>query len=194
MNSVEYAKVNRPHCYEKVSGDAAVVLEKGHLLFAAIVDVLGHGREAHQLALAIDKFLIAHWSASVADVMNRLHRHLMGSRGAVAGLCILDRETSLLRYIGVGNTVIRRFGSGEVRLISRPGIVGGNRRTPREECMTLSPGDVVLLYTDGVKDRFQLTEYPQLLQHKAETIARTVVQRFGKEHDDAACIALRYEK
>ena len=60
--------------------------------------------------------------------------------------------------------------------------------------MTLSYGDVVLLYTDGVKDRFELGEYPQLLQHGAEAIAKTIVQRFGKDYDDASCIALRYEK
>ena len=60
--------------------------------------------------------------------------------------------------------------------------------------MTLTPGDIVLLYTDGVKDRFQLQDYPQLLHHTAELIARTVIQRFGKDHDDASCIALRYER
>lgn len=194
MHRIEYAKVNRPHYYEHVSGDAAVVGEKDHLLFAAIVDVLGHGREAHELAVDIEKFLIAQWSGSVVDLMDRLHEHLNGSRGAVAGLCLVDRRSGLLRYTGTGNTVIRRFGSGEVRLLSRPGIVGGSRRTPKEEQMTLTPGDVVLLYTDGVKDRFQLSEYPQLLHHTAESIARTVVQRFGKDHDDTTCIALRCGK
>ena len=194
MHLLEHAKVNRPHYYEHVSGDAAIVVEKDHLLFAAIVDVLGHGREAHELAVSIEKFLIVHCSGSVVHVMDRLHKHLIGSRGAGAGLCFVDRRTGLLRFIGTGNTVIRRFGSGEVRLLSRPGIIGGNRRTPKEERMTLIPGDVVLLYTDGVKDRFQLSEYPQLLHHSAESIARNVVQRFGKDHDDATCIALRYGK
>ncbi len=194
MHRVEHAKVNRPHYYEHVSGDAAVVREKDHLLFAAIVDVLGHGREANELAVDIEKFLIAQWSCSVVDLMDRLHEYLIGTRGAVAGLCLLDRRSGLLRYTGTGNTVIRRFGSGEARLLSRPGIVGGSRRTPKEEQMTLTPGDVVLLYTDGVKDRFELSEYPQLLHHTAESITRAVVQRFGKDHDDATCLALRYEK
>ncbi len=194
MHRVEYAKVNRPHHYEHVSGDAAVVGEKGHLLFAAIVDVLGHGREAHELAVDIEKFLSAQRIGSVVNLMDRLHEYLIGTRGAVAGLCILDRDSGLLRYAGTGNTVIRRFGSAEVRLLSRPGIVGGSRRTPREEQMRLTPGDVVLLYTDGIKDRFELSEYPQLLHHTAESIAKTIVQRFGKDYDDASCIALRYDK
>ena len=191
---LEYAQVNRPHYYEHVSGDLAVVREKDHLLFAAIVDVLGHGPEAHELAMEIEKFLTAHWNDSVVDLMDQLHRHLAGSRGAGAGLCLVDRRSGLLRYTGIGNTVIRRFGSRELRLLSRSGIVGGSRRSPKEEQMILTPGDVVLLYTDGVKDRFELQDYPQLLHHTAESIARTVIQRFGKDHDDATCIALRFEK
>ena len=194
MHRLEYAQVNRPHYYEHVSGDAAVVREKDHLLLAAIVDVLGHGPEAHEVAADTEKFLIAHWNDSVVDLMDQLHRHLAGSRGAGAGLCLVDRRSGLLRYTGIGNTVIRRFGSREVRLLSRSGIVGGSRRSPKEEQMILTPGDVVLLYTDGVKDRFELQDYPQLLHHTAESIARTVIQRFGKDHDDATCIALRFEK
>lgn len=194
MHRIDYAKVNRPHYYEYVSGDATVVGEKEHFLFAAIVDVLGHGREAHELAVEIEKFLVAYWDGSVVELMDRLQNHLAGTRGAGAGLCLVDRYSGVLRYAGIGNTVIRRFGSSEARLLSRAGIIGGSRRTPREEKMTLTPGDIVLLYTDGVKDRFQLQDYPQLLHHTAELIARTVIQRFGKDHDDASCIALRYER
>ncbi len=194
MHRIEWAKVNRPHYYEHLSGDAAVVRENEHLLFAAIVDVLGHGPEAHELAVDIERFLIAQPIRSAVGLMDRLHEYLVGTRGAVAGLCLLDRNSGLLTYAGTGNTVIRRFGTAEVRLVSRPGIVGGSRRTPKEELMTLQPGDVVLLYTDGVKDRFALSEYPQLLHDTAESIAGTVIRRFGKDYDDAACIALRCEK
>jgi len=194
VNRLEYAKVARPHLYEHVSGDAVVVRERGPLVLAAIADVLGHGPEAHEVAVAIEAFLMAQWDDSMVALMDRLHEHLKGSRGAGAGLCLVDPRSGLLRYTGTGNTVIRRFGSSEIRLLSRPGIVGGNRRTPTEEQMTLTPGDVVLLYTDGVKDRFGLDDYPELLHSPAESIARTVIQRFGKDHDDAACIVLRYER
>lgn len=194
MHRLEHAKAERPHYYEYVSGDTAVIREQQDLVLAAIVDVLGHGREAHELAVVIEAFLKGHWNDSVVELMDDLHDHIAGSRGAGAGLCLVDLRSGLLRYAGIGNTVIRKFGSQELRLPSRSGIIGVNRRTPKEERMTMVPGDVVLLYTDGVKDRFELRDYPQLLHHSAETIARTVIQRFGKDHDDATCIALRYEK
>lgn len=184
----------RAHYHERVSGDTAFIRERDGLVFAAVVDVLGHGEEAHQLAVAIDEFLAAGWSADVVDTMERLHAHLAGSRGAGAGLCVVECDTGLLRYAGIGNTVLRRFGTKELRLASRPGIIGGSTRSPRDERMSLNISDVVLMYTDGVKDRFTLGEYPELLHHSAELISRNVVQRFGKDYDDATCIALRYEK
>jgi len=52
--------------------------------------------------------------------------------------------------------------------------------------------DVLVLYTDGVKEHFGLEDYPELLKDKAETIATHIIHQFGKENDDAACIALRY--
>ena len=53
-------------------------------------------------------------------------------------------------------------------------------------------GDTFVLYTDGVSDRFTSQDYPGVLHHAPETVARNIVQRFGKDHDDAACIAVRY--
>jgi serine phosphatase RsbU (regulator of sigma subunit) len=184
----------RPHMGFRDGGDAVVIRELGHGLLAAVVDGLGHGPEAHAVAERAEQFLR---NAVAADdpvaLMVGLNEALKGTRGAAAGLAVLTSATGVLRYAGVGNTVIRRFGSGQDRLVSVDGIVGGTMRTPREQRMTLSPGDAIVLHTDGVHDRFELSDYPQLLGQDAETIARTLIQRFGKDYDDAACIALRYD-
>ena len=66
-------------------------------------------------------------------------------------------------------------------------------RSPREQQMTLYPRAVVVMYTDGVRDRFELRDYPQLPVHDARTITRTLIRLFGKDNDDAACIAVRYD-
>lgn len=189
---LDAASAGRPHRLEYVSGDVAVIREHGDMLLAGIADVLGHGPEAHAVAVEVEAFLEGYWNDSVVGLLDGLHRHLKGSRGAAAGLCLVNRRTGNLCYAGIGNTVIRRFGTDEVRLLSRPGIVGGERRTPSEERLQMSPGDVVVLYTDGIKDRFGLDDYPELLEHPAQSIVTTLVQRFSKDHDDASCIALRF--
>jgi serine phosphatase RsbU (regulator of sigma subunit) len=160
-------------------------------LFVAIVDVLGHGVEAHQLTHVIDAYLARFASFNLAGVMTGLHQHLKGTRGAAVGLCTIDSETSCLTYLGVGNTAIRRFGKTETRLVSLEGVLGQNMRTPRPQNLQLEAGDVVVLYTDGVSDRFTSEDYPSVLHQSAQEVTNNIVQRFGKDHDDAACIAVR---
>ncbi len=186
--------LDRPHMGFRHSGDAVVIREAGPGLMAAIVDVLGHGPEAHAAAVKAEQFLrdVLDAGDPVALLVG-LHEAIKGTRGAGAGIAVLSTATGVLRYAGVGNTVIRRFGSVQDRLFSADGIVGSTMRAPREQRMTLSPGDAIVMYTDGVHDRFELRDYPQLPCQDAETIVRTVIQRFGKDHDDAACIAVRYD-
>jgi serine phosphatase RsbU (regulator of sigma subunit) len=188
---LEHSSQTRPCLGEQLSGDAVVIRPVGHGLFAAIVDVLGHGPEAHELALVIDAFLARHASSDVSGLMTRLHQHLKGTRGAAVGLCAID-ATGRVDYAGVGNTVLRRFGAEETRLVSQGGVLGQNMRTPLPQTLQLESGDVVVLYTDGVSDRFTSDDYPGVMRHAPKEVANNIVQRFGKDYDDAACIAVRY--
>jgi len=189
---LEHSSLIRPCHGELLSGDSVVIrpLEQG--LFVAIVDVLGHGPEAHDLTHMIDAYLSRYGSSDVSGLMKRLHQHLKGTRGAAVGLCAIDAATGRIDYVGIGNTVMRRFGSVETRLVSQDGVLGQNMRTPHPQTLQLESGDLVVLYTDGVSDRFTSGDYPGLLRHAPKEVASNIVQRFGKGHDDAACVAVRY--
>jgi serine phosphatase RsbU (regulator of sigma subunit) len=189
---LEHSSRIRPCPGERLSGDTVVIrpLEQG--LFVAIVDVLGHGPEANELTHVIDAYLARYGTSDVSGVMKRLHQHLKGTRGAVVGLCAIDASTGRVDYAGIGNTTLRRFGKVETRLVSQNGVLGQNMRTPWPQTLQLESGDVIVLYTDGVSDRFTSDDYPGVLRHAAEEVASNIVQRFGKDHDDAACVAVRY--
>jgi serine phosphatase RsbU (regulator of sigma subunit) len=189
---LEHASLIHPCMGERVSGDAVVIRPLENGLFAAIIDVLGHGPEAHELTLVIDEFLQRHATADVCDLMKRLHQRLQGTRGAAAGLCAINSVTGNLDYVGIGNTAIRKLGQAETRLVSYDGVLGQNMRTPRLQSLKLEPGDLVILYTDGVSDRFTTAEYPGVLHHAPKDVVRNIVDRFGKDHDDSGCIAIRY--
>jgi serine phosphatase RsbU (regulator of sigma subunit) len=189
---LEHSSLIRPCPGERVSGDAVVIrpLEGG--IFAAIVDVLGHGPEAHELAVEIDAYLARHGSSDISGLMTRLHTHLKGTRGAAVGLCAIDASAGRVLYTGTGNTVLRRFGATDTRLVSQDGVLGQNMRTPRPQTLQLEAGDLIVLYTDGVRDRFTSDDYPGVFRHAPKEVVRTILGRFGKDHDDAACIAVRY--
>jgi serine phosphatase RsbU (regulator of sigma subunit) len=190
---VEYYGLVRPRAGERHAGDAAVLVELDGSLLAAIVDGLGHGREAHDVAVKAAEFLNNGLASSEpVDLLRGLHATLKGTRGAAVGLGVLDTGTGLMRYAGVGNVVMRRFGTACDRLVSVDGVVGGTLRTPREQRMMLGPRDTVVMYSDGVRDRFDLSDYPQLVLQDARTVARTVMRFFARDYDDASCIAMRY--
>jgi len=163
-------------------------------VLAAVIDVLGHGKEAHELAVGIQEHLIANRAGDLTHWLSRLHQEYRGSRGAAVGLCLIEPATGRLRYAGIGNTVIRRFGDAETRLVSRDGMIGGTSRTPVEEILHLSDADVVVIYSDGVRTHFAASAFPRLRTDSPHAIAAQIVHRFGKWHDDASCVALRYRR
>ncbi len=190
-NLYEYGIAVRPFLGEPTAGDAGLVIEEDNGLFLAIVDVLGHGPEAHDVANEIVEFLTSHDRADLCATLDDLHEFLRGTRGAAAGIARVDYTNGGLRYTAIGNTVVRRIGPEPGRLVSRDGTLGHVRRTPREERLTFGGEDVILFYTDGIRDHFELDRYPKFATDSAATIARNIVRLFGKPHDDATCIALR---
>jgi len=192
IDDIDVASFARPCLGERVSGDTVVIEHRDDFLFLAMVDALGHGPQANAVANQAERFLRNHWSSDVLDTMHRLHSELKGTIGAGAGLCVVDRVTREVRYTSVGNTVLRTFGPRATRLISTDGIIGIRFRTPAVQAAPLNESGIILLYTDGVSDHFDVEQYPQIHYHSASAIAHKIVASFGKPYDDATCMAMRY--
>lgn len=192
---IDYFYSIRPCLGERVSGDTAVVEQKDSLVAIAIIDALGHGKNAHIVARAAQDYLQNNWHDDVCHRLLHLHEYLKGSLGAAVGLATLNLETNQLSYTGVGNTVIRilhqQNKNDSQRLYSTEGIVGGRIRRPTEQKIQLGQSDLVLLYTDGIKEHFSSQEYPTIFIDDVMTIAKKMVRLFGKNYDDATCIALK---
>lgn len=194
MPKLDYYLAKKPHKEEVKCGDTGLIVEFENKVFMGLIDVLGHGENAYKIAIISEEFLEKNYRKDLIEILKDLDKHIKGMRGLVAGISLLDINSGVLRYTGVGNITARKFGSSNVRILSRPGIIGYIAPTPREEIIKLYDGDVLVLYTDGVKKHFDLEEYPELLIDNAETIAKQIIQQFGKETDDVACIVLRYKR
>jgi serine/threonine protein phosphatase PrpC len=189
--SVEAAWHGRPCTGHTLSGDAAVVVPWPGGAFLGIVDVLGHGPSAHEVARRAAAFLAVRADPDVTGVLRALHEDLRSGLGAVAGACWIDGGTGEVRWAAVGNVTLRSYGSVTTRLDGRDGLLGQVLPTLREQGLRLGAGDVLLLTTDGIRDQVSLAEYPGLREDDPAFAARRVVLRFGREHDDATCIVAR---
>ncbi len=193
--SLEAAARIRPRLGEHGAGDTAVIRQVEDGLVIGMVDVLGHGPEAHEVAVRIKSYLERSTATDPAILMTGLHELLKGSaRGAAAGICFISSRDGMLRYVGHGNTRARRFWQQSTRLVSRDGLIGSAIRPHHEQSIKLAPGDIVLFYTDGVTDRFDLDDYRHAISDTPRSLAHNVIEMFGKDHDDAACVALRIDE
>ena len=159
-----------------------------------IIDALGHGNEANKVALRAKSVVRNSWTSDVVATISALHESLKGTIGAAAGIAVLETETGLMSYAAAGNTVCRIIGSRSSRCLVTPGTLGARIRSPQLCQFRLGDGDLVLLYTDGVTDRFELEDYPQMQVSSASNVAKTIVERFGRRHDDATCVVMRYRR
>jgi anti-sigma regulatory factor (Ser/Thr protein kinase) len=184
----------RPCRGEFVSGDAVVLDQRDDLVLLAIIDALGHGSAANKVAQRAKSFIRGSWTSDVVASISGLHESLKGSIGAAAGIVVLETKTGMMSHVAVGNTVCRTFGSRSGRCLVTPGTLGSRIRSPQLSQVRLGDGDLVLLYTDGVSDRFELDDYPQINLGSASDVARAIVERFGRKHDDSSCVAMRYRR
>lgn len=193
MGRLEHSIAIRPCAGERCSGDIAVFREiDDTTILAAIVDVTGHGYKASKTAAQIEAFFQNCQAAGADVIMKRLHNALNGTQGASVGLCLIDTESGSLEYTATGNTVFKRFGEHDIRLVSRDGIVGHNMSTPQIQKLALNNRDLVLMYTDGISDKFRFESGSSAQHQQTSVITNKLINDFGKNHDDAGCIALRY--
>jgi len=195
MSKLDCFIVKRPLTKPNRCGDTGIVKEFDGKVFLAIVDVLGRdSREGHKLAKKIEAYLEEHYSKPLLKIMIGLDKHIHKSKGAVAAMCLVNLKTGNLKCVGIGNAVVRKFGSNNLRLVYRSGVIGYMMPNPKEEVIKLHDGDVLLLHTDGIREHFELDEYPELLTDNAKIISTHIIRQFGKGDDDAACIVFRYCK
>lgn len=177
---------------ESECGDIGVIKEYDNQCFLALVDVLGHGSGAREVALLAKRYLEENYKKDLPDILNGLHEHLKGTRGAVVAMCHLDILTGELTYVGIGNITVRIFGSKPTRLTPKDGVIGYSMTKFQKHSIKLYPGDKILMHSDGIKEHFDVIDCMGILKENAESIAIKILDLFGKKNDDASCIILKY--
>ncbi|MCG8616195.1 MAG: serine/threonine-protein phosphatase [Desulfobacterales bacterium] len=173
-------------------GDLGIAMTSGDQCVLVLVDALGHGKIAHDIALAARSGVEDSRDKPVTEIITEIHHRLKGTRGAVAAACRLDPETGTLLYSGMGNISIRILGSHPERLVTRDGVLGYMIPTPRQGEARLFPGDILVMTSDGIREHYDPDMYPDLFTGSAEDIAEGLIRHLGRQTDDASCIVLRY--
>lgn len=191
----EVAVLGRALPGERISGDDAGFIRRGDTLILGVADGLGHGVEAREPSSRAVGVLLQHAHELPSDLLERCHRELQGTRGAMMTVVHIDEALGEVEHSGAGDVSahICRY-RNEQRLGGTARTLGRAEPRPRPcrlEKVPLQATDVMVLFTDGVSSRLTLAETPALLREHPILIAQELMQTFARSSDDALILVAR---
>ena len=177
------------------SGDLHVVAPFPNGVLVAVIDGLGHGPGAAEAARVAASILRAEAALPVRDLIERCHEGLRPTRGAVMSLASLDARSSTVEWCGVGNVegVLLRATATSAKaseaIGTRGGVVGFRLPPLHVSTVPISPRDVLVMVTDGIRGGF--TDSLDL-EREPQALVDTVFARYAKGSDDSLVLAARY--
>jgi anti-sigma regulatory factor (Ser/Thr protein kinase) len=194
-----WGAVEVPYADGGESGDAWAVSEKDGRLAVLVVDGLGHGPEAAKAArAALTAFAgtdpVRLTAGGSAGAVLDIHAAMLGTRGGVLGLCVLDPDDGRIAYTGVGNVTGRVLTRSTGRhLLTHPGMLGTRMRPPqpRTDVQPWPSGACLVMASDGVRTQWDLGPYPGLLGHHPTVVAATLHRDLARGTDDATVLVVQ---
>ena len=178
--------LEEPYC-----GDQAGYWQSRGRTILCIVDGLGHGKGAQQVALAALDSVGRHPFEPLPEIFALCDKALRHTRGVAMGMASIDPEAGTLTYAGIGNTRAMIFGERARSMSSHYGIVGGGYRNLVPETVPLEPGRLVVMFTDGLPEMINLTGYDEALRQDPQELAQRILDDFCLGSDDAAVLVYR---
>jgi len=183
---------SRPHPGEEMSGDAYFMRRRGRQLLLAVIDGLGHGQGAKEAADAAVEQLDEWMGEPLNELLFALHGALRTTRGAVAGIVVIDQEAGRFSYAGVGNILVRVFNAPEhASPVSANGTLGARLGQLRVWSYDWSPAATLVMASDGLSASWDISSYPGLLERSPQLLAGVLMRDYGRHADDATVLVAR---
>lgn len=173
------------------SGDSWRLARREGSISALVVDGLGHGHEAAEAARLGGDAFEKNPFAEPSELMREINAAMAGSRGGAAAIAQFDAGTGNLRYAGIGNIAATLVSDARSRgLASHPGIVGVQFRKVQTFDTPNARADLLIMHSDGLQTRWNLRDYPGILQRHPAIIAAVLHRDYYRGNDDATVLVI----
>ncbi|WP_018478467.1 SpoIIE family protein phosphatase [Pontibacter roseus] len=195
----EIGNIMVPKPKEVDCGDGYAVIHQEHGVYLLALDGLGHGSHAQEAAqLAVDTFCNQPES-DPASALRTIHAAIKRSRGAVGFVAFIDTRRNKITYCGIGNIAGKMYtndnytgGSPYKNIISYNGILGHNvPGSFSNQTMDWTRNNLLIVHSDGLKPRWDLSKYPNLHRHMATTIAAVLFKDYSRHTDDTLVLVCK---
>ena len=175
---------------ETTSGDGFVYKSTDRYIKMMLADGLGHGPEANMAineAAAVFKVFPDY---SPTETLRFIHNNIKKTRGAVINIVGYEFDTKTWISAGIGNIAARFMGPATFKNhMSYNGIVGHNiPNTMNDQQYSADQFNQVMLCSDGIKTRIEMTKYPQMYKYDQTILAAAIYKDHARRNDDMSVV------
>lgn len=193
---LEWSVARYPKKGEEISGDLSFVKEVKDKVLLAAIDGLGHGEKALNASEKAVHSLKEFSNESLISLVKTCHENLKSTRGVVMSVAVLNSVENTLTWLGVGNVegmLLRgndnKFDKTDTILSCR-GILGYKLPLLKASMVSITPGDILIFTTDGVRYGFEKNINANM---SPDTIVKYIASNYRNTSDDALILAARYK-
>lgn len=177
---------------ESVCGDGWFFKTHQDTAWLMVADGLGHGMFAAEAAREAERVFSEASSDSPAAIMADVHDALRKTRGAAAAISAIDRQKGTLSFAGLGNISATLASREKTRgLASHNGTVGHQLHRLQEFTFPWTDDSTLIMHSDGLGSRWNLSDYPGLLNKHPSLVAAVLYRDFSRERDDATVLVVK---
>jgi len=191
-NHLRIAGMAVPFPGERFCGDAWAWHHTPGRTVVLLTDGLGHGFNAAEAAQEAIATFHNHCDLAPGEILSYLHDALKKTRGAVGAVAEIRPQESTLIYAGIGNISAVVLSAGSSRsLVSHSGTLGMVTPRIQEFRVPWEPDAVLVLHSDGLQSKWDLSAYAGLITRHPAVIGGTLFRDFRRKRDDASVVVVK---
>lgn len=190
--NLEIGAVQVPNVGEEICGDAWTFCRDRSGMLLLVADGLGHGPQAATASRRATAFVEDNSNLDLIPQLQGTHEALRGSRGAALALAQLSVTERTVRFAGLGN-IAGVIANAEARhyMVSHSGTAGMEVRRFQEFLYSWPERVPVILHSDGLGTKWDLTAYRGLADCHAGLIAAVLYRDWSRRQDDVTVVVVK---
>lgn len=177
---------------EPICGDGWTIVQGRGRVVVFVVDGLGHGPDAAAAARAAIQAVEKNAQREAPDIIDAVHDSLRHTRGAAGAIAMLQPESELCIFCGIGNISASIRGPGSTRsMVSHNGTLGHQVRKIQEFQYPFPKGSLLVMHSDGIATHWDLAAYPGIEVRHPAFVSAALFRDHSRGRDDLTVLALR---
>ena len=186
--ALRFRAMEPPYC-----GDQGGWIQEESVSHLFVIDAMGYGEDAEKTALLAKEYVTTHIHDGLESLFTGCDEQLRRTRGATMAYARIDSNQATLVFAGIGNCagVIQRNDGSLTKLICDIGILGSGFSNLTSISLPVFPGDLIILHTDGIRERMHFTNYAKDASMECGRLADRIIADWGKSIDDLGVLVMR---